>query len=325
MSLEMPELVGREKEHYAILDELYNYSCGQLKDEAKLTSSLKSTIHDWDLMMGGRSNLPTTIEPYLEATRTGDRDKARILYLFLSPTHFYILALYEMRRKAWRNAIIWCGIFCERTVKNLFQAIDKQYALNLWQDISRDQKFEHRNNKLRAELALRQYDEAEGLANLLKEVYANRSNTGPHDVPPPEPLLADMSQRLCLPVYFKYLKALIYLGNKLGDDFQTFVLFFQNLAETRVALIFPEGEVVTSPKEVLKDLYRQGFFKEGKSLKEALLRLGELGFHWDISRIAHELENFSKGKKAFLTRSGKRGDYKYFERFPPEEFFRTTL
>ena len=134
-----------------------------------------------------------------------------------------------------------------------------------------------------------------------------------------------MSQRLCLPVYFKYLKALAFLGNILGDDFQTFVQFFQNLAETRVALIFPEAEVSTLPKEVLKDLYRQGFFKDGKSLKETMLRLEELGFHWDISRIAHELEKLSKGMKAFLTRKGKKGDYKYFERFPPEEFFKMTL
>jgi hypothetical protein len=325
MSIEFSQLIGKEKEHYTTLEDLYDYSCGLHKDEARLCTGIKATIEDWDLMMGGRSDLPAVIEPYLEAIRKENMDKARSLYLFLSPIFFYIHILYDLRRRAWRNAITWCGIFCERIVRNLFQAIDKKDSTNIWQEISKDQRFEHRNNKLKADLSFRQYDEAEGLTSLLKDIYANRSHTGPHDVPPPEPLQADMSQRLCLPVYFKYLKALVLLGNDLEADLQTFVFFFQNLAEIRIALIFPEEQGTTTPKEALKDLYRQGFFKNGKSLKEALLRLGELGFHWNVSRIAHELENFSKGKKAFLTRSGKRGDYKYFERFPPEEFFKMTM
>jgi hypothetical protein len=128
-----------------------------------------------------------------------------------------------------------------------------------------------------------------------------------------------------LPVYVKYLECLIFLGNNINTDFSTFVLFFHNLAETHVALIFPEEEATTTPKEVIKDLYRQGFFKGGRTLKDVIARLGELGFHWDASRIARELEYCSKGKKAFLTRIGKRGFYKYFERYPPEEFFRATI
>ena len=113
--------------------------------------------------------------------------------------------------------------------------------------------------------------------------------------------------------------------NDLTSDFSTFVSFFRNLAETHIAIIFPEEESATTPKEVIKDLYRQGFFKAGKSLKESRCRLEDLGFHWDVPRIAHTLEYWSKGKKAFLTRSGKKGDYKYFERFPPDEFFRTII
>jgi hypothetical protein len=126
-------------------------------------------------------------------------------------------------------------------------------------------------------------------------------------------------------VFVKYLECLISLDADLAADFSAFIQFFNDLAETRVALIFPEEKVTIGPKDVINDLYRQGFFKEGKTLKEVITRTGELGFHWDVSRIAHELERFSKGKKAFLTRSGKRGDYKYFERYPPEEFFKTTI
>jgi hypothetical protein len=325
LSIEVSELIGREKEHYATLEDLYACSCDEDVDKEKLIRGLKETISDWDKMMGGRSNLHTSIAQYFEAIKQSDNDKARNLYFFLSPAFFYIHILYEMRRKAWRNAITWGGIFCERIVRNLFQAIDRKDSLFLWSEISKDPKFEHRVNRLKAELEKRQYEDAESLVSFLKSIYFTRSHRGPHDVPPPEPIQANISQRLCLPVYVRYLESLIFLGNGLDADFYTFVSFFHNLAQTQVALIFPEEETATTPKEVIKDLYRQGFFKEGKTLKETITRIGELGFHWDSSRIAHELEYWSKGKKAFLTRSGKRGDYKYFERYPPEEFFRTTI
>jgi hypothetical protein len=325
VSIEIPELVGKENEHYNNLKALYEYSCGETKKKEALCNGLRDTINDWDTMMGGRSNLPIVIEPYLKAMGKADRDKARNLYLFLSPAFFYIHILYEMRRKAWRIAVTWGGIFSERIVENLFRAIDKKNSSKVWDLISKDPSFEHRCGKLKAELEQLHFEDAESLTSFLKSIYFTRSHSGPHDVPPPEPIEADLSQRICLPVYVKYLKCLIFLNNDLSADFSTFVSFFRNLAETHIALIFPAQEIVTVPRDVIKDLYRQGFFKGGKSLKEVVARLSDLGFHWDVSRIAHELENFSKGKKAFLTRNGKRGDYKYFERFPPEEFFKTTL
>ena len=325
MSLEIPELVGREKEHYNTLEDLFAFSIGTTTDVERLCKGIKDTINDWDKMMGGKGVLQTSLSSYFEAVEQLNKSKAMNLYLFLSPIFFYIHLLYEMRRKAWRNAITWGGIFCERIIRNVFQAIDRKESLNLWQEISKDPKFEHRANRLKAELEKRHYKEADILISLLKSIYFTRSHRGPHDVPPPEPIQANISQRLCLPVYVKYLECLTFLGYNLSIDFPTFISFFHNLAETHVALIFPEEEIITTPKEVIKDLYRQGFFKGGKTLKEVVTRLGELGFHWNVSRIARELKHLSKGKNAFLTRIGKRGFYKYFERYPPEEFFKTTI
>jgi hypothetical protein len=317
--------VGKEKEHYNTLKDLYAYSCGESRSEAKLCSGLKDTISDWDKMMGGRGDLHVFIEPYIQAISEGNREKARNLYLFLSPTFFYIHILYEMRRRAWRFAVTCGGIFSERIVENLFREIDRKEASNLWENISKDKSFDKRGNVLRSELERRHFQEADSLVSFLKSIYFTRSHSGPHDVPPPEPVEADMSQRICLPVYVEYLKCLIFLGNALTSDFPKFVSFFHDLAETHVALIFPEEEVTTTPREVIKDLYRQGFFKNGRNLKDTTARLGELRFHWDLPRIAHELEYWSKGKQAFLTRTGKKGDFRYFERYPPEQFFRTTI
>lgn len=321
----VPELVGKENEHYQTLKDLDAYASGANKTETVLCSGLKETINDWDMMMGGRSNLPIVIQPYLDAIRAGDRNKARNLYLYLSPVFFYIHVLYEMRRKAWRIAVTWGGIFSERIVENLFKAIDRKDSSNLWLAISSDPSFEHHCGKLKNELEHRHFDESEALVSMLKSIYFTRNRSGPHDVPPPEPIEADISQRMCLPVYLNYLKCLLFLENDLKPDYLTFVSFFRSLAETHIAIIFPEEQNVTTPKEVIKDLYRQGFFREGKNLKEVRSKLGELGFHWDQSRIAHTLEFWSKGKQAFLTRSGKKGDFKYLERYPPSEFFKTIV
>jgi hypothetical protein len=325
LSVEIPELIGKEKEHYNTLKDLYAYSCGEERSENSLCSGLKDTISDWDKMMGGRSGLHAFVEPYIRAIGGADRQKARNLYLFLSPTFFYIHILYEMRRRAWRFAVTCGGIFSERIVENLFRAIDRKDSSNLWEKVSEDKSFEKRSNVLRSELTRRHFQEADSLVSFLKSIYFTRSHSGPHDVPPPEPVEADMSQRICLPVYVEYLKCLIFLGNALSSDFPKFVSFFHDLAETHVALIFPEEEVTTTPREVIKDLYRQGLFKDGQTLKEVMTKIGELGFHWELSRIAHELEYWSKGRQAFLTRTGKRGDFKYLERYPPRDFFRTTI
>ena len=325
MSYEIPKLIGREKKHYEALESLYAFSCGKPKSEIELPEALKETINDWDKMMGGRSNLQSTIQPYLEAIVKVNRDKARHLYLFLSPVFFYIHILYEMKRRAWRMAMTWGGIFCERIVRNVFQEIDRKDSLNIWEAISKDRKFENRNNRLKKELEERQFEEADSLCNFLKSIYFTRSHTGPHDVPPPEPVQADFATRLCAPAYLKYLESLILLEHKLAEDFQTFVSFFYNLAETRIALIFPEEETPTTPEEIIKELYRQGFFRDGKILGEVDSKMVEIGYHFSRSRTSNALRTLSKGKNAFLTREGRRGFYKYYERYPPEEFFKTII
>jgi hypothetical protein len=325
MSAELPDLIGKEKQHYESLEELYAYSCGKTIDEKQLKAELKETINDWDKMMGGRSNLEDSATPYFQALLQGDKDKARELYFFLSPVFFYIHILLEMERKAWRNAMTSSGIFCERIVRNLIQEIDRTASANIWEDLSKDPKFDNRNGRLRKELEGKKIEQADTLCSLLKSIYFTRSHTGPHDVPPPEPIQADLSLRLCLPVYVKYLETLIELGNDIKNDFYTYVTFFYSLTQTNVALVFGKEEVRKTPHDIIIEVYRQGFFSGGKTFGETKTRLREASYDFGDPRLAQELEKLSKGNKAILTRRGKRGFYTYHERYPPEEFFRTTL
>jgi len=325
MSIELPDLIGKEKQHYDSLERLYAYSCGKKEDEKKLRSQIEETIDDWDKMMGGRSNLKTSVIPYFQALLKRDEGKARELYFFLSPIFFYIHVLLEMERKAWRNAMTSSGIFCERIVRNLLQEVDRRNSSNIFEDLSKDPKFDNRNGRLRKELEGKKIDQADTLCSLLKSIYFTRTHTGPHDVPPPEPIQADLCTRLCLPAYVKYLETLIELGNDLTSDFNSYVSFFYSLTRTNVALVFGKEEVRKVPREVIIDIYRQGFFNMGKTFGEIKTRIREAGYDFGDARLAGELERLSKGRKAKLTRRGKRGFYTYHERYPPEDSFKMAI
>lgn len=155
-------------------------------------------------------------------------------------------------------------------------------------------------------------------------VFSREPYTASHDVPPPEPIQADLSTRLCLPAYVKYLETLMDLGNDLKSNFTNFLTFFYSLARTDIALIFGQEEIRKSPAEIIKEIYRQGFFKPGKTFRETKERLREAGYDYGDQRLPNEMEKLSKGNKAMLTRRGKRGFYAYHERYPPEEFFKMS-
>lgn len=99
MSVDPLQLIGKQKQHYDSLDELYSYSQGKALDERMLASHLGETIDDWDTMMGGRSSLKPSVMPYFQQIFKHDKDKALELYFFLSPIFFYIHVLFEMEMR----------------------------------------------------------------------------------------------------------------------------------------------------------------------------------------------------------------------------------
>lgn len=276
-------------------------------------------------MMGGRSSLEPYVFPYLDKIRTGDRDAARNLYFFISPLFFYIHVLYELSRAEWRNANIWSGMFCERIVKNLLREIDRRYSTATFQKVEKS-KFENKLGKLKSELEAKQFKLANELFNLMEIIYSLRDARGPHDVPPPEPLRAQISASQCLPVYIDYLEALIFLKNDLLKDHETFVSFFGNLTETKISLAFgEEGRKVTVDHLLKNVLYREGFFGEGRRLRDVQKKLKSMGYNFTDPAVAAALYKLSKGKEAVLTRKGKRRNYTYYERYPPKEIFKSVI
>jgi hypothetical protein len=308
------------------LEELFAYSYGECKDEERLREGIVETVNDWKKKMGGRSSLETLVHPYLEKLEAKDRNAARNLYFFISPIFFYIHVLYELSRTEWRNATSWSGMFCERIVKNLLRELDRRYTTTTFQTVEKS-KFENKLGRLKSELESKQFGLAIELFNLMEIIYSLRDTRGPHDVPPPEPLRAQISASQCLPVYVDYLETLIFLKNDLLKDYPPFLSFFGNLTETKISLAFGEEVSKVTIDHLLKNvLYREGFFGgEGKKLPVVQAKLKDMGYNFKDAVVSGALQKLAKGKNAVLTRKGKRRNYTYHERYPPKEIFKTII
>jgi len=291
-----------------------------------LHDGLLATIDDWKKKMGGRNSLEPHILPYLDRIIARDRDAARSLYFFISPLFFYIHVLFELSRMEWRNATSWSGMFCERVAKNLLRAYDRTYSTTSFQTVEKS-KFENKVGRLRSDLEAKQFALANELCSLMEIIYSLRDTRGPHDVPPPEPLRAQISASQCLPVYTDYLECLIFLENDLIKDYNAFVCFFSNLTETKISLAFGEEGVKVTVDHLLKNvLYREGFFGEngGRRLSDVQTKLKSMSYNFSDQAVAAALYKLSKGKDALLTRRGKRKNYTYHERYPPKEIFKSA-
>lgn len=327
LSFDISKLSDKERRQYYTLEALFAYSFDVSKREEKILEGIMETADDWKKMMGGRSSLEPHVSPYLNKIKTGDKDVARILYFFISPLFFYIHVLYELSRTEWRNATSWSGMFCERIVNNLLREIDRKYSTDAFQKVEKS-KFENKLGRLKSELEAKQFKLTNELFNLMEIIYSLRDTRGPHDVPPPEPLRAQISASQCFPVYIDYLEALIFLKNNMLDDYKTFVSFFSNLTETKISLTFgEEGHKVTVDHLLKNVLYREGFFseKDGRKLSEVQDKLKSMSYNFPDSAVSLALYKMSKGKDAILTRKGKRKNYTYHERYPPQEIFKSVI
>ena len=326
MSEELYSPVGKEKAHYITLENLYSFSCGDFVDAGQLYQCLRETVEDWDRMMGGSTKLLNLSESYLKAVKENNASTAIDLYLFLSPLLFFVYALHEISRKAWREAVTKCGIFCERIARNLFQEIDRQFSMKVWGEMNQ-RDFESKNGRLKKELEFRHFPYADDLYGSMKRIYNVRNIRGPHDVPPPEPIQAKISINECLPTYMDYLNALVYLGNKsLEQHFSDFLSVFSETTLLTPAIVFGEETELPSAADFIKNvLFRQSFFAPGKTFKQTVDKSRELRHTWTPSVVANSLRQLSQGKDAILTRKRQGTIYYYYERIPPSEYFRVSL
>lgn len=318
------ELIGKEREHYDTLEELYAFSNGKNVDSSTLATRLEETVTDWDRLQGGSGRLVNLARGCLLSIKKKDLVGARVSYLQFSPLFLFIRALNKLSRKDWRETVTACGILCERLVRNLFLEIDRISGTKTWGAV-KDAKFEDKNGRLMSELQKKGF-EASSFHGSLSRIYFVRNRQGPHDVPPPEPIQAKISINECLPVYVDYLAALSHLGIKLTNP-EGFLEVFSDTTQVRPALVF--GEETTGPipiKDFVIDvLYREGFFKGGKTSSDVISKLNTLRRNYDDATVKNALRDLSTSRGAVLSRKEKGKIFIYSERLPPDEYFKQLI
>jgi len=319
-------IIGKEKEHYSILDDMLVFVQKHRGKPVELSSRAAAMADDWNAMLGGSSSLPEVARPYVEILASGDRDGALMIYLLLSPIFLFMHALHEISRGAHRNAVTACARFCERIARNLLWLIDEAYNTSFSLELD-EAKFENKNGRVKGELEKHGFELADDLFMTMKKIYHMRDKRGPHDVPPPEPIQAKICINECLPAYMDYLTAVDFLNIRLGDVRDEMVRIFDGLTRTKLAIIFGEEDKMRlSASDCIVDfLYKEGFFGQRRSLNEVVEEMTRRHLTHTDSVVANSLKRLSVSKNAVLTRKRSEGSYFYYERVPPSEYFRTEL
>jgi hypothetical protein len=319
------ELIGKEKDHYDALEKLHLFGRGDTLDEVQLSKSLSAMIADWERMKGSSGRLLGLTESYITEIGNGDRDSARIAYLYLSPLFFFIIALNKAYRKEYRETVTACGILCERVVRNLMVEADRNFHTSEWEQI-KDKPLDSKNGKLKSILEGHKFD-ASDLHGEIHKIYNVRNMRGPHDVPPAEPLQVKISINECLPAYVDYLRALEHIGVELGKDSERFIELFGDTTTVSPNLVFGEeiGGTIPVREFITGILFREGFFRDGKTSTEVIEEMRRRRYNYDEATVKNALRALSQGKNVVLNRRPRGAIFVYHERIPPSEYFKPII
>ena len=67
-------------------------------------------------------------------------------------------------------------------------------------------------------------------------------------------------------------------------------------------------------KELIENLWREGWFSEARTLGEVWDEMARRGYHYDRSAVAHALLDLTREGK--ITREGKARKYRYIQKIP---------
>ena len=324
----MSDRLGKdEKEHYSTIDQLYAAGYAEGTPDAKpLVLKIQQMLDHWDAATGRRFGISKMIDDHIRGLSSGDREAAKTLYCLISPLLFFVSALREIARKSYRNAVVQCGIFCERIARNLLQELPSSKASDAYSEL-RDDTFEARVGRVRGKLSALDCDFAEPLFNHLKNIYFMRNKRGPHDVPPPEPIQARICITESLPAYIDYLLALNAVGVHIDkSDNEKFVNLFYALTEMKPSLV-TGGDMSELPSiaSMITELYRQEFFSEERKLQTVIERLQTMRYNYPKPTVANALSRQSSAKNGFLSRRRTSDGYVYAQKIPPSETFKSSF
>lgn len=312
----MSQLSRLENEHQEILNELHDLSISNydMNSAEDLTEKLANIVDDWDNLFGGDLASDTVGAKITDIRASGfSQDKLRELDLLIDPLRYYVIALEKYKLEEYREVVTRAGMVVERVVLELGIVVgEKQLA---------DQKMENAIGQLQRKLENTSVARAGEFCSDLRGIYGIRNDRGPHDVPAAERIHAKRGITSLMWIYYRYLEIVSEIGNTRPSyqDIENFTTLLDGILELKPSMVVGSGGGDPSVKEVLvQDLYRSGFFNEGKSLGDVMDKLSEKRYNFPKSTVAGNLKKLNNN---VLRRKGSRGDYRYVEKIPPNEYF----
>ena len=125
-----------------------------------------------------------------------------------------------------------------------------------------------------------------------------------------------------LEVYSKYLEILQLLGYDLLGNLGNLVGISNSIVSVGATLAIKPGHRNLTVREAIEVLlYRAGFFSEEKNLNGIMVELERKGYNFPKPTVANTLETLTK---TFLSRSGHPRSYRYKQKIPPFEYYKTV-
>ncbi len=153
-------------------------------------------------------------------------------------------------------------------------------------------------------------------------VYDIRNQRGPHDVPTADELEAKFCISAFPWIYARYLEILQLLGYDLYGNLDKFIEVCNSTVRVGSTLAIKPGHEAFVAREAIEILlYKNGFFFDEKSLADVMGELRRVGYNYPKPTIANALESLTK---SFLSRHGRPGAYKYRQKIPPHEYYKTS-
>lgn len=315
MSAVSESLSRLENEHQVILDEVHELRKKSTLDDGDLdiVEALEDIVRDWDRIFGG-SAASDTIGSKLEEVRSSNNpsEKIKELDLLVDPLRHYVIGLEKLQREEYRDSVTRSAMVIERIVTEL--------AIELGVDVE-NVSMESAFGKIQNPLEASDISRGDIFVSDMRSVYTIRNDRGPHDVPAAEQIQAKRSISELMWIYYRYLQIVSQIGSTdlPKEDIEDFTNLLDVLLPVKPSLVMGEGGGEPSVRDILvNDLYKSGFFEEGKILGEVEEKLNSKRYNFPKPTVSDNLRRLTG---EVLTRKGSRGSYRYVEKVPPEDYF----
>ncbi len=310
----------REKDLEAVLEQLRRFSLGVYTDRENVTQQVRWLLDVWDLAMGKTGLVVAIGEPFLRTILSDSAQHAsktaRSFCLCLSPLEFFIIGLEEFIDNAFRDSVTRCGMSCERIVNELLREVGEI------QMIDSKVKFKDKIGCLQNRLVLKEFAPAEHLCSTMRTVYDIRNQRGPHDVPSADELEAKFCVSSFPWIYARYLEVLQMLGHDLMNSLQGFIDVCNSIVNVGATLAITQGHRKLNAGEAIEAfLYKNGFFGIDRFFSDISKELEKSQHTFPKPTLSNALDALTR---KFLVKVGRRGSFRYRQRLPPSEYYRSS-